>query len=451
MNQIVSISNYLRKQKPINYEVLLSSIQNKYSKKYFELVSSDVSPSAKKEKTLSFIINELQTQSVKATDDYSLVDLAQKIYNDMDGYSVLSKPLEDENVEGININSWEDIRVKFIDGTSIKIDGFLNAAQAKTIIQRLLLNSSVTIDDAVPTAEASINSNIRITAVQTPIVDETVGVACYIRKLRQRVFTAAEYISGEFASEGMLKLIQTAARRGVSILFVGKVNTGKTSTVKFVLDTLPDDLQIITIESGAREIDIVKRQEDGSVKNNAIHMLTRESEKEEQNITQEKLVVKALRLNPDVVSIAEMRDVEAYAAQEASLSGHTVITTAHAGNVKQGHRRVAGLCRKKYSTDYHEAMINACEAFPLVIFIHMGEDNVRRIMNISECYVDNDEKIHYSNLWEFEVLENAVVNGKSKVIGNFIQDNSPSQYLIEKMKLYGVTQAELSALKKVGV
>lgn len=451
MNSIISISNYLMKQKPMNYETLLSKIQNKYSKKYFELVSSDISTIAKKEKTLSFIINELQTQAVKPTEDYSLVDLAQKIYNDMDGYSILTKPLEDDNVEGINVNSWEDIRVKFIDGTSIKIDSFLNATQAKSIIQRLLQNSSVTMDDAVPVAEASMNSNIRITAVQTPIVDESIGVACYIRKLRHKTFTADEYTGGGFASEGILKLIQTAARRGVSILFVGKVNTGKTSTVKFVLDTLPDDMQIITIESGAREMNIVKKHKDGTIKNNVIHMLTRESEREEQNITQEKLVVKALRLNPDTLSVAEMRDIEAYAAQEASLSGHTVITTAHAGSVKQGHRRVAGLCRKKYSTDYHEAIINACEAFPLAVFIHMGEDNVRRIMNVSECYVDNDEKIHYNSLWEFEVIENKVIKGKSKVIGNFIQKNSPSEYLIEKMKHYGVTQAELSALMKDGV
>lgn len=229
--------------------------------------------------------------------------------------------------------------------------------------------------------------------------------------------------------------------------YLGKVNTGKTTLVKHALDSLPDEQQIVTIESGAREMNLVRRDESGNIVNNVVHMLTREHEQEAMNITQEKLVVKALRLNPDVLPIAEMRDVEAHAAIEASNSGHTVVSTAHAGSVRYGHKRIANLSRKKYPTDFHTALIDACEAFPLGVFIHTTEDGVRRIMNISECYVDGEDKIVYNTLWEFQVNENIKLDdGSIEVVGKYVQVNNPSRNLVELMTMYGITKDELKSM-----
>ena len=51
------------------------------------------------------------------------------------------------------------------------------------------------------------------------------------------------------------------------------------------------------------------------------------SENESADISQEDLVVASLRFNPDIIVVGEMRDTEAYAAVEASLTGHTVVST----------------------------------------------------------------------------------------------------------------------------
>ncbi|WMJ24320.1 hypothetical protein RBG61_06545 [Paludicola sp. MB14-C6] len=151
----------------------------------------------------------------------------------------------------------------------------------------------------------------------------------------------------------------------------------------------------------------------------------------------------------EMVSKSYLSLFEAYAAIEASNSGHTVVSTAHAGSVKAGHKRIANLSRKKYATDYHSALIDACEAFPLGVFIHTTEDNVRRIMNISECYVDGNDEIHYNTIWQYQVQENIVKeDGSIQVIGKYVQVNNPSDNLIEIMKLYGVTKQELQLLHK---
>ena len=60
------------------------------------------------------------------------------------------------------------------------------------------------------------------------------------------------------------------------------------------------------------------------------HTLSRPSDNPAYDITQEDLVVASLRFNPDIVVVGEMRDTEAYSAVEASLTGHTVVSTIHA-------------------------------------------------------------------------------------------------------------------------
>lgn len=439
------MTNYTRKGLNPKYPGILSEIQKEQNRAFWQINQNGGSPVEKKELLMPFVKKSLTDRNV-TLDGYTTDELAEKIYNDLQGYSVLTAPLNDAWVEGININSWKDIRVKFINGESVKIDGFNSPQHAIDIMKRLLIASKQTIDRAVPMAEGSINNNIRITALQSPLTDEDAGVACYIRKLGKRTFREQDYIAGNFADRKELQLLKTALRRGISILLVGKVNTGKTTLQTFLLSEMPDDMQIITIEQGAREIYLVK-EKDGFVQNNVVHLLSRESNVEPQNITQEKLVEKALRLNPDILSVAEMRNTEAYAAQEASLSGNTVISTAHAGSPQQGHNRVAGLCRKKYPTDYHTAKIQACMAFPLVAYLHILEDNKRRIMNLSECVVE-DDKAAYRTLWEYRVEENSNTSSGVRVKGKHMHVNDVSESMLVHMKMYGITQQELDEIMK---
>lgn len=441
------MQDYKRRQYDPKYTELLAAIQKEQNAAFWQINQNGGSSVEKKELLLPFIKKSL-TDRGASLEGYAPDELAEKVYNDLQRYSVLTAPMEDAFVEGININSWDDVRVKFINGKSLKIDGFNSPQHGIDILKRLLQESRQTIDNAVPMAEGSLNNNIRITALQTPILDPDVGVACYIRKLNKRAFREQDYLSGDFAVRKELKLLETALRRGVSILLVGKVNTGKTSFQTYLLSQMPDDLQIITIEQGARETYLVRRSSDGIVQNNVVHLLSRENaNNEEQNITQEKLVEKALRLNPDILSVAEMRNTEAYAAQEGSLTGNTLISTAHAGSPQQGHERVAGLCRKKYPTDYHTAIMQARQAFPLVVYLHTLEDNRRRIMNVSECLV-RDDSSEYRTLWEYRIRENERTDSGIKIKGQHTQINDISDPLLSHMRMYGITEQEIEEIKK---
>lgn len=432
---------------PTSYKTLLSDVQKAQTEALWELTQSNITDKEREEKVKAFIKKQIEDRKVNY-EGFTEKEIEDKLYNDIERYSILTEYLEDDNVEGININAWDNIRVKYHSEKEIKAEPFLSPQQATIILQRLLQHSDMTIDESIPIAEGSINNNIRIEAVMHPLVDKEVGIASYIRKLRDKVFTDEEYIKYGFANRDILNFITIACRRGMSVLIVGKVNTGKTTFLKYILNSMPDEMQINTIESGAREFNLIKYDKHGNPINNVVHLLSRPHKDERMNITQEKLVVVGLRLNGDLLPVAEMRDVEAYSAIEASNAGNIVVSTAHAGSAQYAHTRIANLARKKYTTDFHTAHIDACQAFPLCVFIHTGDDGVRRIMNVCECYVEND-KVIYNTIFEFEVEDNIEhKDGKVQVIGEFKQINNPSQHMISHMKMYGITKKELNSLLK---
>lgn len=98
-------------------------------------------------------------------------------------------------------------------------------------------------------------------------------------------------------------------------------------------------------------------------------------------------MVASLRFNPDVVVVGEMRDVEAYSAVEASLTGHTVVSTIHAYAADAAHMRLALLCQKRFPINFQTSLMQAGQAFPIVVYAHKLEDNSRKIMDISECVI----------------------------------------------------------------
>ena len=87
----------------------------------------------------------------------------------------------------------------------------------------------------------------------------------------------------------------------------GATSSGKTTLLGWLLTTIPDNKRIYSIENGSRELALVRRKE-GRVVNSVIHTLTRDSENERQRIDQTALLDMALRFNPDIIVVGEMRD-----------------------------------------------------------------------------------------------------------------------------------------------
>lgn len=70
------------------------------------------------------------------------------------------------------------------------------------------------------------------------------------------------------------------------------------------------------------------------------------AENERQRVDQIALLDMALRFNPDIIVVGEMRGPEANAAQEAARTGVAVVTTIHSMSCEATYRRMVSLCKR---------------------------------------------------------------------------------------------------------
>ena len=333
-------------------------------------------------------------------------------------------------------NGWDDIAVTYTDGHIEKaVEHFYSPQHAIDIVKRLLHHSGMIIDNATPISQGHLPGNTRITALKEPIVDEDRGISVSIRLLHPSRVNREQLVKGGNATQKMIDFLCMCLRYGVSYVVAGATSSGKTTLLNALLTSIPDNKRIFTIESGSRELSLV-RVRDGKVMNNVVHTLSRPSDNEAYDITQEDLVVASLRFNPDIVVVGEMRDVEAYSAVEASLTGHTVVSTVHASAADAAHMRLALLCQKRFPIDFSTSLMQAGQAFPLVVYAHKLEDNSRKIMD--------------RTLFRYVITKNEIRNGKFIVEGHFEQPELMSDNLKAKLLQFGVPIDELNKFLRKG-
>ena len=382
---------------------------------------------------------------------YSLNELVDKIFCEMAEYSILTQYLGSPNLEEININSWNDIALTYLDGSIIKVKEHFHSPQhAVDIIKRLLHHSGMIIDNATPISQGHLPNNTRIAALKEPIVDEQCGISTSIRLLHPQRVNRQMLMETEFATKEMIDFLCMCMRYGISTVVAGATSSGKTTLLNALLQSIPDNKRIFSIESGSRELSLV-RYTDKGIMNNVVHTLSRPSDNPAYDITQEDLVVASLRFNPDIVAVGEMRDVECYSAVEASLTGHTVVSTVHSGAGDAAHMRIALLCQKRFPIEFNTSLIQAGQAFPLVVYTHKLENNARKIMDISECEILPTGERNYHTLYRFNITKNTIENGETQIEGYFDKPENMSGNLKRKLMQYGVPQNEIqNFLKKDG-
>ncbi len=430
----------------IDFVTLLSMVQEHISSKY----AATLTDTTKLSQLKSYIEKYLRdtAYSVEGMTDEKLCD---KIYSEMAEYSILTPFLGRDNVEEININAWNDVAITYTNGKIEKVkEHFYSPTHATDIVKRLLHHSGMIIDNASPMSQGHLPNNTRITALKAPVVDDEIGVSVSIRLLHPSRVNRTQIIKSGNATEKMIDFLCTCMRYGVSVVVAGATSSGKTTLLNALLTTIPDGKRVFTIESGSRELALVRKDKKGKVVNNVVHTLSRPSDNESYDITQEDLVVASLRFNPDIVCVGEMRDVECYSAVEASLTGHTVVSTVHASAADAAHMRIALLCQKRFPIDFKTSLMQAGQAFPIVVYTHKLENNERKIMDITECEILPNGERAYHTLFRFNITKNVIEKGKNITEGHFEQPEIMSDSLKKKLMQFGVPQDVLSKFLEKG-
>ena len=152
----------------------------------------------------------------------------------------------------------------------------------------------------------------------------------------------------------------------------------------------------------------------------------------------------------EIISKSYLSPFECYSAVEASLTGHTVVSTVHAFAADSAHMRIALLCQKRFPIDFGTSLMQAGQAFPLVVYTHRLESNERKIMDISECEILPNGERKYHTLFRYHIVKNELVKGKFVIDGYFEQPEIMSENMQRKLLQFGVSHDELSKFLEKG-
>ena len=154
----------------------------------------------------------------------------------------------------------------------------------------------------------------------------------------------------------------------------------------------------------------------------------------------------ALRFNPEIICVGEMRSSEAYTAQESARTGHTVLTTIHCNSCEATYSRMRTLCKRKYDMDDEVLMNLVTEAFPIVVFTKQLENKKRRLMEIMECEITRDGKRHFNSLFRYEITENRVEGDKFIINGTHQKVSGISESLKKRFLENGMPKEVLNRI-----
>lgn len=433
-----------------DFSLVLEELQEYISSNYAALITDSHLEDSKVQ--LKRYISKYLMDKRLAVEGIETKELVDMIYTEMAEYGFLTKYIFGKGIEEIDINSWQDIEVQYSDGRNVKLkEHFDSPNHAINVIRRMLHVSGMVLDNSAPAVIGHLSKNIRIAVLKTPLVDEDVGISASIRIVNPQSMKKEDFIDGETATESMLEFLEHVIRYGISVCIAGATSSGKTTVLGWLLTTIQNGKRIYTIENGSRELDLVKF-ENGKVVNSVIHTITRDSENEKQKIDQIMLLDMALRFNPDIAVVGEMRGAEANAAQEAARTGVAVLTTIHANSCEATYRRMVSLCKRAVDMSDETLMGYVTEAYPIVIFCKQLENKQRKIMEIMECEILPDGKRKYKPLFQYIITENHMdKDGKILIEGHHIKKNSISESLAKRLLENGMPIETINKLMEVEV
>ncbi len=429
----------------VSYDVLLPEIQAYMSSQY----ASTVYDMDRAEMFRNYIKQYLIDKNYYI-EGKTLAQAVEMLYSDMAEFSVLTSYLKRTDIEEINVNSWDDIEIRPSGGDSYKAkETFKSPEHCIDIIKRLLHDQGkMAFDDSRPIAKGFLGKNTRITAIYSSLIDKERGAACSIRIVNPKQLSKVDFINSGTCNEEMYRFLSTCFKCGISECFAGETGSGKTTIMSDIMKNYPPEKRLITIESETREFNLVQRDENGKVKNNVIHMITRDSDDKSRAVTQLDLLTTSLTMDPDALCMAEIKfGGEAWGAQEAARTGHAVMTTTHASSIKGIYTRLATLCIQEYSNIPYTTILQlVSDAFPVAVYQHKFEDGIRRVTEIAEC-IHNGENISFNTLWQYRRERDEILDdGSKKIIGEFVRVNPISDSLKNRLFNNGLSPAEMESL-----
>lgn len=431
----------------IEFPDLLENIIKYLSENYNELINKG---GQNEKERLDSIIHQYLTDNRQSVKGMSQEETVKALYHECAEYSFLTKyfNFEIDKVESIEITSWDCVWIKYAGGKKeISDEHFFSPIHAKNVMNRLVHS-----DNAKPWVRGHLGKNIRITVnCGGGTLDDDVGISASIRFINPNHLTKMDLIRFGTLTPKMMDFLINAYRYGLSMLLAGETEAGKTTLMSIIMkEAVPDDSKLITIENTTREFDLIKRDpKTNEPLNCVVHLVTRDSDDEKQEIGEQTHLEYAMTFNPDYLCMAEVKGKEAFPTIEAAQT-HPVIGTVQNKDAPTIPNRIVQLA-SLFCGNLSDKTLYALtvDSFPILFYAEKMKDGVRRVTEICECQLENDRPKAIP-LWRFRTDYNEEVKGKIVVHGEFEKCENISSTLQKRLRNKGIEESMLQSFLKEG-
>lgn len=236
--------------------------------------------------------------------------------------------IEDIHIIGANNVSlvhkiFEMMQTNITFGDDVKLaDYFKNIAER---IGRPVSDRNPIVDGALPDGS-------RINIIYSPDISIK-GPSATIRKFSATPLSITQLIAWGTLSAEVAAYLWIALEYGMSVFVCGETASGKTTLLNAIIPFIKPNSKIYTAE------DTPEVQVPHPVWQ---RLITRERGPEESRVTLFDLLKAALRSRPNYIIVGEIRGAEGAIAFQAMQTGHPVMSTFHAGDIKKMIQRFTG-------------------------------------------------------------------------------------------------------------
>ncbi len=260
--------------------------------------------------------------------------VARHVVREVFGLGVIDLLLEDENLEEIMINGPDKpVFVYHRQLGNCETDITLSRREIVNIARKVATFNKRIFSEQYPILDARLPDGSRLNAVLDPIAEG--GPTLTIRKFRRAFLSILDLIRNNTLTPEVAAFLWLAVEGlGIApqnIIIAGGTGAGKTTTLNALIDFIPKDERIITVED-TRELDLSWRK-------NYVCLVTQESG---AKVDMDTLLRTALRMRPDRLIVGEVRGPEAETLFVAMNVGHRgTMGTLHANSAREAIVRLS--------------------------------------------------------------------------------------------------------------
>lgn len=328
----------------IHYEVIeptLRKEEDKYLEEIKKLLMEELDVSVKDLETKENAAEFLKRKVAQVIKNYKLkipTEAVEKlmyyIVRDYVGYGKIDPLMRDHMIEdisadGVNIpiyvwhREYESLPTNII---------YKSAEELNSFLVRLAFISGKQISIASPLLDASLPDGSRIQMTYGSEITRR-GSTFTIRRFRGDPLTITDLLTLKTLSADIAAYLWYAIENRASVLVVGGVAAGKTTTLNCLSMFIKPEFKVVSVED-TQELNLPHE--------NWIPSVTRGGSGKRQtgDITLYDLLKAAVRQRPDYIIVGEVRGEEAYTLFQAMSTGHLGMCTIHGESVDSAIHRL---------------------------------------------------------------------------------------------------------------